>query len=155
MRSRVVAARWTMAPATLAVLVLCPLAGCEKPDPWGRVALKGNVTTTEIGNPDEVNGTLTIVPAPGNRGPSAVTAIKAGKYEFTAETGPVPGSCIAVVSLLEPQPYDPKAEPGVRPVRAKPMPGPPGTKARSWYLPKKEQKIEVPGEKVAQLDLNL
>ncbi len=94
------------------MLALSLLVGCTKPDPWGRVALKGNVTTTEIGNPDEINGRITIVPAAGNRGPSAVAAIKAGKYEYTAETGPVSGSCRAVIELLEPQPFDPKAEPG-------------------------------------------
>ncbi len=147
--------RVAMRRCRLAVAVVCLLAGCSKPDPWGRVALTGNVTTPEIGNPVDVNGTLTIVPAPGNRGPSAVTAIKSGKYEFTAETGPVSGKCLAVISLLEPQPADPAAPAGTRPVRVKPMPGPPGTKTRSWYLPKKEKQIEIPPEKVAQMNFDL
>ncbi len=139
---------------TILLAAGCLLTGCTKPDPWGRVALKGNVTIPDVGNPDDVNGTLTIVPAVGNRGPSAVAAIKAGKYEFTPATGPVSGACQAIVSIFEPGSLEPGAKPGDPPHRAKPMPGPPGTKPRSLYLPEKKKAIEVPAEKMAQLDLN-
>jgi hypothetical protein len=133
----------------------CLLTGCSKPDLWHRVALQGNVTVTDIGNPDDVNGTLTIVPAAGNKGPAAVTPIKSGKYQFTKTTGPVTGSCDAIVNLYEPLPMEAGAKPSAKPVHTKPLPGAPGVKIQSMFMPERKMSIEVPDGQIPQLDLEL
>ncbi len=133
----------------------CLLAGCSKPSRWDRVALQGNVTATDISNPDDVNGTLTIVPAAGNKGPAAVTSIKAGKYQFTSTNGPIAGECEVTVTLFDPEQSKLAAHSSTAPARSKPMPGNPGDKFRSMNLPDRKKSIQVPNEKSAQLDLDL
>ena len=71
------------------VLCLClALVGCGSDGPT-RIPLSGKVTQ---GDQPVKQGAISLVPAEGHKGVAANTAIKDGRYEFTRDDGPGPGS---------------------------------------------------------------
>ncbi len=68
------------------------LAGCG--ESTNRLAFSGNVTVA--GQP--VTGAIRFSPV--EAGPMAMTGIDNGKYQFTSETGPIPGDYDVVIESL-------------------------------------------------------
>ncbi len=81
---------WTL----FAVLIAVSVVGCSGSDGLPRKAIRGEIVGAE-----GRNGTLTLIPAEGAKGPAATTAIEDGEYEFTKRTGPIPGNYVAIVRL--------------------------------------------------------
>jgi hypothetical protein len=48
-------------------------------------------------NGEQLNGSITFLPAKGHSGPSATTKVEEGKYEFDRENGPSTGPHTVVV----------------------------------------------------------
>lgn len=69
-----------LAATLLPCILLC---GCDSGD--GRRPLYGKIAGAE-----GRNGSITLIPAEGQRAPSAMTRIVDGTYEFTSTNGPMP-----------------------------------------------------------------
>ncbi len=78
--------------AILACLVC--VTGCSSAT--SRVEVAGEVTVDASPVSD---GTISLLPDRGHRGPAATTAIQGGRFQFTTADGPLPGPHRAVVSL--------------------------------------------------------
>ena len=76
----------------LALLVL--QGGCGNPAELNRLPVFGTIT----GFPG-TTGSISFIPAPGNKGPGAVASIQNGKYQFDATNGPTPGPHEVLISL--------------------------------------------------------
>jgi hypothetical protein len=77
------------------------LAGCGGGDEWDRVPATGAVTVPGLA-PEQIQGSLILVPADGTDGPSASADIVAGSFAFDRRTGPVPGPHEALIQILAP-----------------------------------------------------
>ena len=75
------------------VLFAVLLAGCQKPSVWDRIPLSG--TANLDGSP--FTGAIAFRPSEGNRGPSAMTRVDNGKFEFAKKAGPVAGQHTATL----------------------------------------------------------
>jgi hypothetical protein len=64
------------------------LAGCSKIGTKHRLAVSGTVT---LANQDDINGSISFVPAEGTAGPAAITTLAKGKFEFDRTNGPTAG----------------------------------------------------------------
>jgi len=73
-------------------VVLSAVPGCG--DSSGRVAFSGSVTVS--GTP--VTGEIRF--SPDGKGPMATTMIDNGEYQFTSETGPLPGDYTVIIESV-------------------------------------------------------
>lgn len=73
--------------------------GCGGDADPNRRAIYGSVQLN--GHPVE-KGAISFLPAPGSKGPAAVTVIAQGEYRFTAATGPFPGAHRVVIDIESP-----------------------------------------------------
>jgi hypothetical protein len=86
-------ARWKLIGlVAFAAAVVLLQAGCGSGE--NRKAVFGNILGAE-----GQNGSLSLVPAEGNAGPSAITEIKNGAYQFDSSNGPAPGPHAAHILL--------------------------------------------------------
>lgn len=77
------------------------LAGCRSGDGWDRVPVTGAVSAPGLA-PEQIQGSLILVPAAGTKGPSASADIVAGSFAFDRQNGPVPGPHEALVQIFAP-----------------------------------------------------
>jgi hypothetical protein len=89
------------------VLAGAALAGCGSGDGWDRVPATGVVSVPGL-SPEQIQGSLILVPATGTEGPSASADIVAGSFAFDRQNGPVPGPHEALVQIFAP--VDPRPE---------------------------------------------
>lgn len=75
----------SQAAFVLALLAISGVTGCGSENNIVRLGISGSVTQTG----GSVNGIIRFVPK--KNGPAATTEIKAGKYAFTNEDGPIAG----------------------------------------------------------------
>lgn len=78
----------------LLVLMLALTNGCGRPT--ARVEVAGEVT---VDSQPLNQGTISLLPDRGHRGPAATTRVQDGRFEFDTETGPMPGKHRAVISM--------------------------------------------------------
>ena len=85
----------------LLVCMLAPVvvAGCGKSSVWDRIPLSGTAQLDGAA----FSGSICFRPTGGNRGPSAITQVLDGKFEFDRQTGPVPGDH-TVILMPKPDP---------------------------------------------------
>ena len=76
-------------------------AGCGGNDGPVRVPLEGSVTSTDI--PGDLNGTISLQPASGTKGPAANGLVKSGHYQFTTADGPVVGTHRVLIDVEPPR----------------------------------------------------
>jgi len=93
--------RWVLAASPLLLFVL---SGCGSSA--GRCPLYGRV---EVDGAAVSHGSISFLPAPGNSGPAANTAIVDGEYRFTKESGPHCGPHRVVIDI---DPYPGEAAAG-------------------------------------------
>ncbi|HID21686.1 MAG TPA: hypothetical protein EYP14_04720 [Planctomycetaceae bacterium] len=99
-------------------------SGCQGDVAPRRVAVSGTVRQT--GSPVE-QGSISFLPEKGLQGPAANTAIRQGRYHFTASNGPSPGPHRVLIVLAPEQP--PEGGSATGPFKAKGPP--PGTRRDS------------------------
>jgi hypothetical protein len=91
----------------LFVLAAAALSGCGSGDGWERVPATGTVSAAGL-SPEQIQGSLILIPAEGTDGPSASAEIVAGSFAFDRRTGPVPGKHEAQIQIIaESQPSSP------------------------------------------------
>ena len=85
----------------LVLLTAGALAGCGSGDGWDRVPATGTVSAPGL-SPEQIQGSLILVPADGTNGPSASAEIVAGSFAFDRRTGPVRGPHEALIQIIAP-----------------------------------------------------
>jgi hypothetical protein len=79
----------------LALLVILSLhCGCGREHRIDRLPVHGTVT---MASGEQLNGSITFIPAPGQSGPSATTKLDEGKYEFDSTDGPTAGPHTVII----------------------------------------------------------
>lgn len=78
----------------IAALLLVGFPACDSPSP--RRPVSGTVSVDGVA---VKVGSISFLPDAGHRGPSASTAIIAGRYQFTSENGPTPGPHRVMVGI--------------------------------------------------------
>jgi len=77
------------------------LGGCSGPDGPVRVPLEGIISAADI--PGDLNGTISLLPDGGTKGPAANGLVRDGLYQFTAADGPVSGSHRVLIDVEPPR----------------------------------------------------
>jgi hypothetical protein len=74
----------------MSMLFLLPLLsfGCGRETTLDRLPVHGAVTKPDG---ERLNGSISFIPAPGQKGPSATTKLDEGKYAFDRTNGPTAG----------------------------------------------------------------
>ena len=75
--------------------------GCGGDEGPQRVPLSGSVTLADI--PDNLQGTVSLMPEGDTKGPAANGIIMDGQYRFTSQDGPVAGSHRVLVDVEPPR----------------------------------------------------
>ena len=75
------------------LLLLVLLTGCEPDSDWGRIPVEGSVTLD--GAP--FDGAISFRPQAGTSGPSTMTNVQQGRFQFDRRSGPVPGPHLAIL----------------------------------------------------------
>ncbi|WP_145170150.1 hypothetical protein [Rubripirellula lacrimiformis] len=81
---------WSAITLSIAVWMV-GLGGCRPPDPI-RQAIGGTVDVSGTTSPDAIEGKVTFLPTGGMSGPAVSTAVSGGRYAFSADNGPLPGT---------------------------------------------------------------
>jgi len=77
------------------VIALVALVGCGGSSGVPRLPVYGTVTHP---SGDKIHGSLSLVPAQGQSGPSAVTSIVNGEYRFDKSNGPTAGRYRVIIT---------------------------------------------------------
>jgi hypothetical protein len=84
-----------------AILIVAGLlllhCGCSKETRLQRVPMHGAVT---MKSGELLNGSITYIPAEGQKGPSATATLKEGKYEFDRTNGPAAGPHTVTITRI-------------------------------------------------------
>ncbi|MEQ9409970.1 MAG: hypothetical protein RIK87_19700 [Fuerstiella sp.] len=88
--------RWV----TLILFLVGSLAGCGDKGPV-RIPVTGLVYSSSI--PENLNGSIAVLPEGDTKGPAANGLIRSGTYEFTVENGPVPGRHRVLIDVEPPR----------------------------------------------------
>ncbi|MBM82762.1 MAG: hypothetical protein CMJ78_19545 [Planctomycetaceae bacterium] len=80
-------------------LTMLVCVGCGDDGPQ-RLAAYGKIEWNEQEIPQ---GSITFLPSDGNEGPSASAPVSSGRYEFTAEDGPVAGENQVIITFIPPK----------------------------------------------------
>jgi hypothetical protein len=74
----------------LAMFCVCSLfsCGCGRGTTVDRLPIHGTVAKADG---EQLNGSISFLPAPGQKGPSATTKLEQGKYAFDRANGPAVG----------------------------------------------------------------
>ncbi len=115
----------------LILIALCALpAGCRREDAIVRLPISGAVT---IRSGEQLAGSISFLPASGQKGPAATTTLTAGSYQFDHTNGPTAGPHRVIIKRVVPK-SDMLASRGSHNPRAPKETPPPGELRMEWTL---------------------
>ena len=124
--------------AVIASLIISACAGCGESDGATRVAMFGKVS---LNGAPVTAGSISLLPADGNDGPTANTTIQDGIYRFSSNNGPIAGAYQILVMHSGNDAPQSKAESFKTPA---------SSQRREWKL-----SIEVPAGATFEHDIEL
>lgn len=84
--------------AVLGILGLVTLpCGCGEGTSLNRTPVHG---TVKMASGEQINGSITFIPAGGHSGPSATTELEQGKYKFDNNNGPTAGPHTVIIKRI-------------------------------------------------------
>jgi len=89
---------WRLALLAALCLITITITACDSPQT--RQPITGFV---KVDGQAVERGSITLLPDQGHRGPSTSSSIAGGKYQFTSENGPPPGSHRVIIGIEQPQ----------------------------------------------------